>query len=343
MRGHCLVTIVVSLVGVILAGGPVVRADEQDFLDYINDRPTFREHHSWAIFFGTGWTQEDLKHIQEWEREGKWINPFTEQPFDKVKVFVFGQDNPVLEALRVVSDHLEVHVLSSWKELEGYHFDFAICHSNGCTNTIDAHKSGIMRVDTFLSLGTDWTSKNFRPGDLKGAELYFFATKGDPIWKIPAPDWARITEDTPGLSFSVPGDNPWEIVKGMGNLLTRGRADPDRFPVIRLDAPPGQEGTLSKPFRPHGIVASYFQALDQWMKAGGKLQKALAEKIRQVEASLSDDQKKIISVPPGGGGPGGMGSSSQSPGGGILPSVPGADRGGVYPEIRITPQDFQSK
>lgn len=180
-----------------------------------------------------------------------------------MKIFVFGHNNPVAELARIVTDHLEVHVLSSWKELAGYHFDFVICHSNGCTNALDAHRMGVMRAEHFFALGTDWTSKDFRPGDLKGTKLWFFVTKGDPIWKIPAPNWARISKDTPGFTFAIPFDHPKEIVKGLGNLFTQGRADPDRFPVIRLDSP--------KPPRVHAIFESYFPAIRQWMDSEGEV------------------------------------------------------------------------
>lgn len=188
MKGRSVVTIIVSLVAVILARPLIARATDQDLLDYLNVRPSFREHYPWALFLGTGWTREKLERLRDLVERRELINPFTGQPFDKLKVFAFGQKNPVFEGLRIVTDHLEIHVLSSWEELAGYQFDFAICHSNGCTNAIDAQRMGIMRVDHLFALGTDWASKDFRPGDLKGAKLWFFVTKGDPIWKIPAPN-----------------------------------------------------------------------------------------------------------------------------------------------------------
>jgi hypothetical protein len=121
MNGHPLIAGVISLASVILIVTLAAHADKQDCLDYANDRPAFDRHETWAIFMGTGWTKESLKQIEEWERQGKWINPVTEQPFDKkIKVFVFGQNNPALEALRAFSDHFEIHALSSWEELKGY-------------------------------------------------------------------------------------------------------------------------------------------------------------------------------------------------------------------------------
>lgn len=210
--------------------------------------------------------------IEAWEREGKWVDPITERPFDaNTKVFVFGQRDLVREGLRVFTDHFDIHVLSSWKELKGYHFDFVLCHSNGCPNALGAHRDGIIRVDHFLALGTDWTAKDFRPGELKGADLVFFVMKGDPIWKIPAPTWAQITENARGLKWSIPFDSPMDIVKGAGNLLTRGRADPDRFPVIPLAPLASAKATLSTPFASHALVDGYIPALRQWFRLPGDL------------------------------------------------------------------------
>jgi hypothetical protein len=54
-----------------------------------------------------------------------------------------------------VSDHFEIHVLSSWDGLQGQHFDFVLCHSNGCTNALGAQRDGVMQADHFFALGTD--------------------------------------------------------------------------------------------------------------------------------------------------------------------------------------------
>lgn len=365
MKRYRWVTVILLLsllgLGAALAGMWATPSDErnrgslQSLNDPINDPPSFQKRHPWAIFFGTGWTEEGLKEVGERVKEGKLINPFTGEPFDReTRLFAFGQKNAFGEAIRVVTDHLEIHLFSSWEELRGYHFDFALCHSNGCTNAIDAIRRGFTRVEYLFALGTDWTSKHFPPGDLKGTRLLFFATQGDPIWKIPAPNWAPITENTPGLALSIPFDHPWEIAKGMGNLLTQGRADLDRFPVTRLDPPPGQSGTLLKPFRPHAIFDSYFPAIGQWMKKEGSLQKEIAEKIRRRRPFIRrDEKKKTSSSPPGppecpwcgdggGGGGGGTGGAPPSTGEGIHPSRPGTDpRGGVFAEIEIDPKDFR--
>jgi hypothetical protein len=330
------------------------RTVSQEFQHYINNRPPIRKHHPWGVFLGTGWSKEDLEQIEEWREEGKWVNPFTGQPFDTVPVFVFGHENLVQEGLRIVSDHLEVHVLSSWEELEGLHFDFVICHSNGCTNAVDAHRQGVMQAEHFLALGTDWTSKHFRPGDLRGADITFFAMATDPIWKIPAPEWARIRDDTPGFKITVPFDSPTEIPRGMKNLLTQGRADPDRFPVIRLEPPPGRRAKPFKSLQPHALVDSYFESLKQWMQSPGPMQHDISKQIRQAEAALEeDDRKKAAPFPPdqgpppppacpgcgGGGGPGSGGSGL--PG---SPSTPRLDpRGGIAIDINIKPEDFQSR
>lgn len=341
MKGHRVVAVIVSLVVAMLAGELIARADEQDFLDSINVRPSFREHYPWALFLGTGWTQEKLERLRDLVERGELINPFTGQPFDQLKVFAFGQKNLLAEMTRIITDHLEIHVLSSWEDLAGYHFDFAICHSNGCTNAIDAQRMGIMRVDHLFALGTDWTSKDFRPGDLKGTKLWFFVTKGDPIWKIPAPNWARISEDTPGFTFAIPFDHPKEIVKGLSNLFTQGRADPDRFPVIRLDSP--------KPPRVHAIFESYFPAIRKWMDSEGEVQAEIIDILRQHGAlpAGGDDEKKIAPFPPGGGGGGpggGLENPVQNTGGGMFPSVPSPDpRGGISAGITISPNDFQSQ
>jgi hypothetical protein len=356
------IIMVVSLIGIILSGrlGTGVDAQEQspltsastrpqDFLDYINNRPSFHEHHTWGVFLGTGWHEGKLWQIEEWKQEEKWINPFTGKPFpEDTRVFIFGHANPALEGLRIVSDHLEIHAFSSWEELEGQHFDFGICHSNGCTNAINAHRQGLMRVEQFFTLGTDWTAKDFQPGDLQGAGLTLFAMKGDPIWKIPAPEWARM-EDGAGLKFSIPFDRPQDIPTGLRNLLTQGRADPDRFPVIFLHPPSRSEATLLNPLRAHTLMDSYLKALGQWMQSDGSLQKAIARQIRQrFDPITSDEPPPIVPFPPGcpgcggGGGPGSPGSSFQGPGRGGLPSTPGMDRGGISVDIHINPSDFQS-
>lgn len=341
MKGYRAVTIVVSLMALMLVGPLAARATDQDQPDYLIAYPSFPKHYPWALFLGTGWAREKLERLRDLVERRELINPFTRQPFDKLKVFAFGQKNPVFEGLRIVTDHLEIHVLSSWEELAEYQFDFAICHSNGCTNAIDAQRMGIMRVDHLFALGTDWTSKDFRPGDLKGAKLWFFVTKGDPIWKIPAPNWARISEDTPGFTFSIPFDHPREIPKAIGNLFIRGRADPDRFPVIRLDPP--------KPSRVHAIFESYFPAIRQWMERGGEVQAEIIDLLRRGGALPlgNDDEKKIAPFPPGGGGGGpggGLENPVQNTGGGMFPSVPSPDpRGGISAGITISPNDFQSQ
>lgn len=86
-----------------------LRAGQSDFKSYINGTsyaPT--THDTWGVFLGL--TQSD-SNIDDYIREqislGKWINPFTGQPLpSKRGVFVFGQDNPALELLRGITDHL---------------------------------------------------------------------------------------------------------------------------------------------------------------------------------------------------------------------------------------------
>lgn len=308
---------VVAVLWLILAGSLSAHATEEEFLDYINLRPRFSQQETWAVFLGTGWTRENLEQIRVWEREGKWVNPFTGRPFENVKIFAFGQPDALREGLRIITDHVEVHVLSSWEEIERYRFDFVICHSNGCSNAIDLHRAGRIRVGSFLALGADWTSKDFAPGELKGASIDFFTMEGDPIWRLPAPSWVRVTDGTPGFKFSIPFDRLWEIGKGVWNLLSKGRADPERFPVIPLKPPPGVAG-------PHALVDSYFQALRSWMKSKGELQEQLEEKIRQAESEdPKKEEKKARGFSPDcpwcgcpgcgdGGGPGGTPPSSSS-------------------------------
>lgn len=311
------------------------------------DRQNYPRHETWGIFLGTGWTREDLAQIDTWRQQNLWTNPFTGRSFDNAKVFAFGHGNPALEGLRIVTDHLEVHVLSSWKDLKGYQFGVVVCHSNGCANAIDAHKAGAIKVQHFVALGTDWTSKDFRPGELKGASLTFFTTKNDPIWKLPAPSWMRMGDSTPGLGFKVPFDRPSEIPRGIGNLITRGRSDPDRFPVILLNPPRGQEGSLAKPVRAHSLIDSYFPAIRKWMDSDGDAQRTLGGRIRQAEAAgRRDDQHKSPLGPPGGpGNPGarlpGVSNHGSGPGHGVLPSAPGGGpRGGISVDIPIGSGDF---
>jgi hypothetical protein len=327
----------------------------QQLLDTLNNRPTTREHATWGVFLGTTWSESKLKLIEQWQREGKWRNPLTGEPLKDAKVFVFGHDNALKEGLRIVGDHLEIHALSSWEKLHGQQFDNVLCHSNGCTDAINAHRQGQIQVETFFALGTDWTSKHFQPGDLRGSQIVFFVMRGDPIWKIPAPDWTRVGEDGQGvgLKFSIPFNSPREIPSGIKNLFTQGRADPDRFPVIRLEPPAGQQSTPVKPFRAHGLVESYFPALEQWRQADGPQQREVRELLRRVDSSLGpEDRKKSMALPPGcpecgggsGGGTTGLGTLlQQGPGNGTMPKRIGQDpRGGIAVDVHITPRDFQT-
>jgi hypothetical protein len=308
------------------------------------------------VFLGTTWSESKLKLIEQWQREGKWRNPLTGEPLKDAKVFVFGHDNALKEGLRIVGDHLEIHALSSWEKLHGQQFDNVLCHSNGCTDAINAHRQGQIQVETFFALGTDWTSKHFQPGDLRGSQIVFFVMRGDPIWKIPAPDWTRVGEDGQGvgLKFSIPFTSPREIPSGITNLFTQGRADPDRFPVIRLDPPPGQQSTPFKPVRAHGLVESYFPAMEQWRHADGPQQREVRELLRRVDSALGpEDRKKSMALPPGcpecgggsGGGTTGLGTLlQQGPGHGTMPKRIGQDpRGGIAVDVHITPRDFQTQ
>lgn len=318
--------------------------------DMPNSRQPSPASPTWAVFMGTGWNEKKKGLIDQWQRDGKWVNPFTGQPLKDAQVFVFGRDNALLEAVRIVGDHFEMHPLSSREELRGQHFDFVMCHSNGCPNAIDAQRQGLIQVDTFFALGTDWTSKGFQPGDLRGANLVFFTMKTDPIWKIPAPNWARL-EDGVALKFSIPFDSPTEIPKGAWNLLTQGRADPDRFPVVRLDPPPGERSTPLQPFKAHGLAESYFPAINQWRQSDGPQQKIVHNILRQVDAAPSqDDWKKSLGVPPGcpgcGGGNGSnsLGNLLQGPNNGISSKIISPDpRGGVSADVHINPGDFQAR
>lgn len=356
MRGYRLVRVMGALVSALLMGTglghteerrpPASRTDTRAFKDYSNDRPTFREHHTWGIFLGTGWHNDNIDQIATWQQEGKWVNPLTGHPFDDAKVFVFGQTNPVLEGARIVSDHFEIHVLSSWDALQGQHFDFALCHSNGCTEALGAQRDGVVRVDHFYALGTDWTSKHFQPGDLRGADLTFFVMQGDPIWKIPAPNWKRITEHTAGLSFTIP----------FGDATGAGQ---QRFPVIRLDPPAERRGTLTHPLQAHALVDTYFQSVWRWMHTAGPQQQAITKQFRQVNDSSSEDRKKYAPArsgpsapssggcPPNcgwGGGPGGPGHGPPGGGQGTLRSTPTQDpRGGIAIDIHLTPDDFRAR
>jgi hypothetical protein len=309
-------------------GAAAPPADPQAFKDYINNRLPTRAHHTWGIFLGTGWNKDNLDRIEKWQREGKWTNPFTGEPFDNVKVFVFGKTNPLLEGFRIVSDHLEIHVLSSWEELQGQHFDFAICHSNGCTNAIGAHRDGVMQ---------------FQPGELRGADLTFFVTQSDPIWKIPAPNWAAITEQTPGLRFTIP-------------FGSAGGTGQPRYPVIRLAPPSDRRGTLTKPLQAHALVDTYFQGVRQWMRTTGPRQQSITEKLRTL--SPREERQTLAPAPSGhgmprsggcpppcggGSGPGSPGPGTPGMGQGVHRSTPTPDpRGGIAIDIRLTPDDFRS-
>lgn len=270
----------VTVLGFLLTVG--VRAGLDDphvdaFLDYVHAQPSFARHASWAVLFGTGWTEDSLEQIERWKREGNWINPFTGEPFDDdVQLFVFGQESKALELARILGDHLEIHALSSWKDLEGWQFDFAVCHSNGCTNAIDAHRSGVTRFDTLFALGTDWTSKVFGPADPKGAKLYFFAIDGDPIPHIPAPEWGRV-ETAPALQFSVPFDVLDEIPAGVVGLVRGRRPLGDSFPRIELEVPDGQGHS---PGARHALVDSYFEAIRRWMGSRGEFQEEIRQRLQ---------------------------------------------------------------
>lgn len=304
---------------------------------------TFREHHTWGIFLGLGATPEERRQVEDSIRHGKWLNPFTGKPFEDAKVFAFGHTNPASDRVRVVGDHLQIPALSSWSALEGLHVDFVICHSNGCPNALGAHAEGVMRAEHFLALGTDWTSKDFRPGELKGADVTFFVLPGDPVWRIPAPSWTRVAEDAPGLAITIPFDRLKDIPKGLVNLATQGRADPDRYPVVHLSPPRGQGPTLAQPFRAHFLEDSYSPAIRMWLDQGGEIQTKVNEQIRRAGRHPNgDEERKPGFLPPGGGGPwgGGRGGSNPaSPGQGASRNAV-SPPGGVSAEIAIDPRDI---
>ena len=314
-----------------------------------NNRPNAPVPPSWGVFLGAGMSQETLSQIDQWQQEGKWINPLTGEPLQHVPVFVFGQDNPLVEGLRLITDHLQLHVLSSWEDLHGQQFDVVLCHSNGCTNAIDAYSQSRIQVGTFFALGTDWTARDFPPGALQDARLVFFVQKGDPIWKIPAPTWTHVNDGV-GLQFSIPFDSPRDIPKGFWNLLTQGRADPDRFLVIRLAPPSGQQGTALQPLRAHALVDSYFSAMQQWLHNDGPQQEAVRKLLRHDrDDKKSPKQHNNAALPPScpgcGGGPGGPpGPPEQGPGPATTLHPMSKDpRGGVAADIHLTPKDFQTR
>lgn len=321
----------------------------QELLDQLNNRPPAREHHTWGIFLGFGATQHDLAQYAALQQAGQLINPFTGQPFQDVKVFVFGHNSLLAEGVRIVSDHLELHVLSSWRELDGQRFDFGICHSNGCTNALNAQRQGVMRVEHFYALGTDWTRKDFRPGDLRGADVVFFAMQGDPVWHLPAPN-LTVSKDRIGWQFSVPFEHLRDIPRGVQHWFTEGRADPDRFPVIRLEPLPVRAGTHRQFMQAHFILESYFPALDRWMHTESPVQKAIKERVSPHEVpTRREDQGKGSWLPPGGGGGdsggiGGAGGSLPQLGGKLSPSTAAPDpRGGIAIPITIGPRDFEAQ
>ena len=237
-----------------------------EFLDYSNDRRPMN-YREWGVFMGTGWTPEVLRENLDKVRTGfkKWDNPFEGKPFDNdTPFFAFGNKGAGFEAARVVGNHLDL--FTTRDEVSGYRFKFVLCHSNGCTQAINAHRRGQIEVEHFLALGTDWTQKNFEPGELGSAKITFFAHRGDLVPRIPVPEWNRVTEDTPGLAFEIPFENLSDIPRGLGSVASGGPPNPDRFRFVKLDPPPGQEARLTQPVAPHALTDSYFRSISKWMR-----------------------------------------------------------------------------
>jgi hypothetical protein len=182
-------------------------------------------------------------------------NPFTGRPFDprRTDVFAFGRDSVAGELSRVAADHLEVPLFPSSGELKGQHYAFGICHSNGCTRLFSAQRSGDVKIDQIFALGTDWTSHTFAPGELKGSRVTFFVAQDDPVWKIPG-QLMKINQDTPGIGVKIPFERLSDIPQGMANMVTKGRPDTDRYPVVHLETPRGQSPTLTSPFSAHSLT-----------------------------------------------------------------------------------------
>jgi len=259
----------VAVLAATLSISNAVRNDKpsnQAFLDHINDRSSanFPNHYTTGIFLGTGETQDEANDLLALWKEKGVLNPFTSRPFADTKVFAFGSPAVPVEALRVFADNVGVFVLSSWRELKGYRFDYIICHSDGCTNAIAAIREGLIKADYIFALGANWTYKDIPPGSLRGAKLIFFVMEGDPVPELLAGDIDRVG-NTPVVRVTITRfDSPWGLVKGIWKRLTGGR--PDDIPVIVLKQP---EDLRGGPLRAHSLVAAYFKAILAKMKQGG--------------------------------------------------------------------------
>jgi hypothetical protein len=248
-------------------------------------------------------------------------NPFTGKSFDPrhTDVFAFGHDTMAGELLRVTADHLEVPIFPSSGELKGQHYAFGICHSNGCTRLFSAQRSGDVKIDQIFALGTDWTSHNFAPGELKGAKVTFFVAKDDPVWKIPG-QLMKIDQDTPGIGVKIPFERLSDIPRGMANLVTKGRADTDRYPVVHLKTPPEQSPGLTSPVSAHSLTESYFPAIRGWLESNGQLQQQIRERTNEVGGASEALRPRSAA---------GTGLSD--------------NRGGVSAEVGVRARDFENK
>ena len=303
-------------------------------LDYFNDRPVNGAHRPWGLFLGMGATLDERNRVLSEIKAGVFLNPFTGQPFkrEEVEVFVFGHEHLPVEVARVVTDHLEVHVLSSWEDLKGKQFDFVICHSNGCPNALDAQRYGVIWAKHFFTLGTDWTLKDLKPGDLRGADLTRFVMKGDIVPKLPAPGSTRAGEAAFAYQFT---------------LRFGGSPGVNESPFISLDPPPGQHADLQHPVRPHALQDSHFTSIQQWMHQEGPQQTAIAQKIGITSSpSLLQQMHRTAPLDRRGkdGDPSVKGIPSPSLSREASPSPYGiSPRGGIAAGVTIRPDDFQSR
>ena len=162
--------------------------------------------HEYGIFFGTGAhpkkmeqqvnepfgagdgtaptiikLKDDNSRIATIAKPGALINPFTNQPYPEDTLFIApGHTNGFKEAYRAIVATLFGAVsLKKYKELEGRHFKYMICHSNGSTEAITAHKRGLIKVDHFIHLGSPWSS--FGEQEIEGASQLHVKSYGDPV------------------------------------------------------------------------------------------------------------------------------------------------------------------
>jgi hypothetical protein len=238
-------------------------------------------------------------------------------------VFVFGQDNPILEAARVITDHLDLHLLTGgdWGDLGHSHhnFQYILCHSNGCTAAISAVESGSVSAKEILAMGTDWSTASIDQGRMHGTGIIFFVNKTDPVPMIPGISIQQVTEHAAGFGYKISFGDLRDATSQLGNLVTGNQPNTGSYLVVKMDPRPGLTG-----LKAHSLTDSYFPNVKEWLSRDGQSQQELRSLLNLPPNPSPASPPKPVSSPR---------STASTPG-------PGDNRGGVFAGVPISDKDF---